>query len=259
MSTAPSSLSPDSPSTHPAGAGPVIGTRTQWHWVAVLLAGTVAGLAAWALGETSLLRVEPVKTDVNLMGQVLQSETAETLEAAEMATALRTFGVLGALTGAALGLAGGWVRGPLQRAWIPAALGLMVGAVAGAAAAVGVMTVYQRQEQVSDDLTGPLLLHLGLWVPIGAAGGVAYALGRDGRRLLLLAALGGAVGVFLGTIAFEILGATIFPLDQTARPISSSPASRLLARLLIGMATSLGIVLATTFRPFSLADRPGTR
>jgi hypothetical protein len=49
------------------------------------------------------------------------------------------------------------------------------------------------------------------------------------------------VGAALGTVVFEFLGAVAFPIEAyTAEPISNTPGSRLLARLLVAIGTSAG-------------------
>ena len=78
-----------------------------------------------------------------------------------------------------------------------------------------------------------MLVHGGIWGPIGAAGGLAFALGLGGGpRSAFRATLGGLVGASLGTVLFEIVGAWFFPLAKTAYPIAVGAGARLTARLL---------------------------
>jgi hypothetical protein len=61
--------------------------------------------------------------------------------------------------------------------------------------------------------------------------------------------LGGAIGAVLGAAAFELVGAVFFASAATDGPISTTAASRLLARLLVSTFTAVGIVAAAGMRP----------
>src|SRR5205823_9248791 len=90
----------------------------------------------------------------------------------------------------------------------------------------------------------PLLIHIGLWSPLGAAGGWAFGRGLGQDQIIPKALLGGFVGAVAGSILSDLVGALVFPLAMTARPISATWGSRLMARLLV---TGLAAIGAAAF------------
>jgi hypothetical protein len=52
------------------------------------------------------------------------------------------------------------------------------------------------------------------------------------------------MGAVLGTIVFDVIAAAIFPLANTAQPISTTWPSRLLARLMVTDATAVAVMLS---------------
>ena len=54
----------------------------------------------------------------------------------------------------------------------------------------------------------------------------------------------GFAGAVLGTIAFDLIGAAVFPLASTAEPISTTWPSRLLARMLVAVGTAAIIMVS---------------
>ncbi len=103
------------------------------------------------------------------------------------------------------------------------------------------MSNYMRAEDEGPgELTRAVLLHLGLWLPIGAAAGMALAIGLGEPRRIPAAVLGGLVGVAGATLAFEILGSVVYPLAETAGPIAKEWQPRLLAPLLVSLGAALG-------------------
>ena len=88
-------------------------------------------------------------------------------------------------------------------------------------------------------------MHGVIWGPLGAAAGLAVAIGLGEPRLIGRAMVAGLAGAVLGAVAFDVVGAFAFPLAKTDSPISRTWASRLLARLLvtIGTAATLALLL----------------
>ena len=145
------------------------------------------------------------------------------------------------------------------------AVGLVLGAVLGAATSLALLPFYFRaldksQEELSRDLTLPLLVHGGIWAACGLAGGAAFALGLGAGRVgLIKAAVGGMLGAFSGAALYEMIGATAFPQDKTTSPLASIWIARFLARLLV--ATLAGLLAAVVIntasrRPAGLARTP---
>ena len=222
------------------------GAARPWlFWVALVLTGLGAGVAAWLGGETQLERFRP---DESVSSQRfafaaldLQLKTAATRNAA------LACGLLGATLGLGLGIAGGLVRGSIVAALGAGLVGLALGGSLGVGGSFGFMPIYWRYKDPSGtDLGQALLIHSALWSSLGLAGGLAYGLGRFGLRSrpLFLAAVGGLAGALVGTVAFEIIGAVGFPFARTAQPIAATATTRLLGRLAVALGTALGIGLA---------------
>jgi hypothetical protein len=167
------------------------------------------------------------------------------------------FGISGGLLGAALGLAGGWARRPGRWAWRAALIGLVLGGAAGALPPWIVIPLSSRHQDLSgNDLGRSMVVHAALWIAAGAAAGLALALGRVGRSRgrAIEAMLGGALGALVGVAIYDIFGALAFPLAGTGLPVSATPATRLLARLLIAAGASVG---SSAFLSTGGLTRPG--
>ena len=229
-------------------------------WFLALAAGLLAGVATWLAGETDLLQVAPEKVMVQTMGGPTLDTTAATIRVAEEKTAVRVFGVFGAAMGLALGLAGGLAGHSPRRAGIAAGVGLVVGGIVGALAPLVVLPIFDRAGGAgSDDMIPSMLMHAGVWIGVGAAGGLAFGIGLGGRRRVVASLIGGAVGAVIGAIAYEFVGAIAFPLAETASPISTTWESRLLARLLVATFVAVGIALAVSDRRKASASIPPAR
>jgi len=218
-------------------------------WFLALSAGLVAGIVSWLAGETRVLQVDPELVTVQGMGGPSQEASPTTVQAAERQTSALVFGVFGAAMGLALGLAGGFAGRSSRRAGIAAGFGLIAGGIVGAVAPFAVLPMFHRAGGPGpDDMIPPMLMHSGVWVGVGAVAGLAFGIGLGGRRRIIAPLIGGAVGAVIGAIVFEFVGAIAFPLDSTARPISTTWESRLVARLLVAGFAALGIALAAADR-----------
>ena len=212
--------------------------------VPIVLLAIAAGVIAWGAGESRLLRVDTAETDVMLLGQKIRSATAETIQKAEITTAIRTFACFGALLGLAGGLAGKPRRGAIRAGLI----GLILGGILGGVAALVVVPIHSRLviEPVPEFLT-TFLGHAGIWMPIGAAAGLALGLGSNlDPRQTRLAIVGGLLGAAIAAILYEVAGALAFPLAETDLPISKSPGSRFLARILLAICVPTTALLLAT-------------
>jgi hypothetical protein len=98
----------------------------------------------------------------------------------------------------------------------------------------------------------------GIWGPIGAVGGLAFAIGMRQPRRALDAMIGACLGAVLATVLFHCSGEMFFPDARSAEPLAASPTVRLLAMMLVSILQAIG---ATWFavrglsRPVS-ADQP---
>jgi hypothetical protein len=175
------------------------------------------------------------------MGQIVIAPTAATTQAANVKNATRMFGAFGALLGLMLGLAGGWARGNARAAWSAGASGLIAGLVTGAAGPALIVRAYHHwQSDGADDLIVSMAMHSGLLISLGAAGGLALAIGSGNMRRLAHAALGGAVGAVLGAVVYDLIGAFAFPFANTADPLATTAAARFLELIIPAIAIALG-------------------
>ncbi len=236
------------------------GTVGAWPWFGrprslALAGGLLAGLLAFAIGEAvyGLIPVEKVQQD--LMGtKIWVPNRATSTEAARRNGAL-TFAVLGLCLGTCLGMAGGLAR----RSASGAVAGAMLGAIAGPALGAGVSWasipwfIMARLNNSDYDIVIALSMHGLIWGLLGASAGLAFAVGLGEPRLCGKLLTAGCIGALLGTVAFELIGAAIFPMAETDEPISETWATRLMARLLVAVGTALIVALLLP-EPGPLAD-----
>jgi hypothetical protein len=219
------------------------------------LLGALAGLISSGVGETGLLE-EPAKREKFIAaGHHLDEPTGPTILAAARITLARHHAIFGGLFGFFLGTVGGLARRSIIAALVAGLAGGGVGAGIGAGAAFLALPIYARHLQLEGgDMLGSLILHACLWTGIGAAGGLALGLGLGGRLRVLQTAIAGALGALCGVLFFEVLGAIVFPLDETGSPISATARTRLLARLLVAVLAAAGAALvAIQSRPQAAA------
>jgi hypothetical protein len=218
--------------------------RTLWP---ALTAALLAGGAAWWVGERTYNHFQPSEEAAS--NPYIFAALNREMKVVNARNGAMTFGALGGLLGLALGLAGGLTRRSRAGAVLGGLVGLVLGATAGALPSFGIMPwhwEHHTDDPSSINLGIPLMIHAGLWTAIGAAAGLAYALGRGRvRPLPLLAAIfGGLVGAAFGTAIYEVVGAVAFPLSRTSDPFSETTATRLLARLCVAAFVALGLALA---------------
>jgi hypothetical protein len=250
--------------------GPIAGTpdgtdgrldRARWL---VALAGLVAGLAAFGIGEATYKIIPARRVALNTLGTITQNVTPETQSAAEVRNAALAFAVLGGCLGGCLGMAGGLAR---RSGWATAAAGLLglllaVGLAGGVS--LGTLKAFGNARVTYSEYDMPLsmAMHGLIWGLSGAAAGLAFAVGMGGRRLLATAPGAGFAGAVLGAIAFDLIGAGLFPMADTGDPVSITWGSRLTARLLVALATAAGIILilpAGQGSPSSTRVEPSTQ
>lgn len=207
----------------------------------------LVGVLAWGLGETRYLEYQAEITDVSMMGHAYRDASPETRRAAQLKTVRARSVLLGALVGLGAGLAGGLARRRARAALIGGASGLIVGGLLAGLFVVPLMLVYLRAEdQSAGELSRSILLHLGLWLPIGAAAGISLVLGLGTPGRALAAILGGLLGVTLGTIGYEVLGSMLYPLAETGAPVAVEWQPRLLAALLVALGAASGAAAASS-------------
>jgi hypothetical protein len=216
-------------------------------WVLLLGLGLLAGIAAWLVGERTMVYTRPslaASENYRDSGPL----NIEMLHVTAINGSL-TFGALGALLGLAMGLGGGLSSGSAKSAISGAVVGLVLGAAAGALPSLVVMPwqwSHRNDDPANVELMMPLMIHFALWSLAGLAAGLAFGVGSSGFKPFRLfeAALAGLIGAMLGTFVYELAGASLFPFAQTTDPFSQTSGSRLFARLCVAGFVSLGMIRA---------------
>ncbi|WZO96037.1 hypothetical protein EP7_003010 [Isosphaeraceae bacterium EP7] len=220
-------------------------------WALALLAGLVAGLASWLIGEGLNGRIQPRLLATN--GFPTPEEALAAANASKAAVALQmsvAYGTLGAALGLTLGLAGGGMRRETRSAGGAAAIGAILGGVVGAVLPQAVVPVYFKYyDPDSDDLVLAILTLGGIAGAVGASAGASLGMGLGGRGRISRAAVGGLVGAIAGIVLYVVAGTLAFPLDQTTKPISATSGSRLAARLLVALFAAAGATMVVRSTP----------
>ena len=125
----------------------------------------------------------------------------------------------------------------------------MAGAVASAAMSAALLPLYNAYrhrdpDAASRDLLFPVLVQAAIWSCAGAAGGLAYAIGRGERCLWPRAVSGGLSGAVVAAAVYELIGVMAFPDSGIAQFVSWTWPTRLFARLAFGILAAAGIALA---------------
>lgn len=216
--------------------------RARW-WVA--LAGLLAGLAAFGVGEIVYDLIPTEKEQVNTLGTLSMVPTAKTTIRAAIRNGALAFGALGVCLGGLLGIAGGLARRSVSAMVAAGLLGSILGLASGAGVSFAVLPLYFRLEPVyaEYDLILSMIMHASIWGLTGAVAGEAFAAGLGKPSLHGRAVAAGLVGAVIGAVAFELIGVMLFPFDNTGQPISTSWPPRLMARLMVTLATAAFVIL----------------
>jgi hypothetical protein len=225
-------------------------------WAIVLAAGVVTGLVAWVGGEACVELIKPPRHNVNSRGIIVAVTDRREVAVADAKNAGLAFALLGIAVGGGLGVAGGLGRRSSRAALWAGLLGVALGAAAGAGMSLALLPLYntykvRHPDEASRDLVLPLLVHLGVWSVVGAAGGLTFGVGLGVRGVLPKVVFGGLVGAAVGTAVYELVGAAAFPAAKTAQFVSATWPTRLFARLAVTVAAALGVVLAVAEQPSS--------
>jgi hypothetical protein len=137
-------------------------------------------------------------------------------------------------------------------------LGLVLGAAAGAGAAVAAVPLASRVHErdpgnMSAEMASSLLVHGLPWAAVGAAGGLAFGIGLGGRARPSRGLLGGLLGAIAGTFLYEIIGAMALPDHKIIEPIAATWGVRLLAQFLAVIPTAAGVAALV---PYPTDRRP---
>jgi MFS family permease len=227
-------------------------------WLLALAIGVIAGLISWGVEEVALLVFAPtyeLDKKHRASTQVAGAEMVRQRLVATVRTATTSSAALGGLLGLGLGLVGGRVRGSWQNGLRAGVVGLLLGAGGGAVLTWKLVPRYYDEMAKADELTLPLLVHLGMWGSAGIAGGLALGIGIGSWNRGVTATIGGLVGAALGIAICEFAGAIAFPMAETNLPISASLGSRLIVHLGVAVFAALGAGAAAEF----IGETPGHR
>jgi hypothetical protein len=211
--------------------------------------GLVAGLLAFGVGEAvyDLIPARSVAQHALGLTRVTPTFATETVAAAR--NGALAFGVLGLFLGGCLGLAGGLAR---RSSFAVAAggLGSVLGFAAGVGASLALLPFWiaSRIRYPDNELAISFLMHGAIWGLLGALAGLAFAIGLGDRSVWVRALIAGFAGALLGAVAFDLIGVVAFPGAMTDDPISRTWVTRLMARLLVAVATAAAVSLVLPFR-----------
>jgi hypothetical protein len=212
-------------------------------WVA--LAGILAGVVAFGIGEMVYGLFPAANEEVNTMGRLLMVPTVKTTIVADTRNGALTFGLLGVCLGGMLGIAGGLARRSASAMCAAGLLGSVLGLAAGTGVSFAVLPVFFRVQPIYPqyEMFLSMGMHGSIWGLTGAAGGLAFAVGLGKPRVYGRAVAAGFVGAVLGAVVFDLIGAVLLPFGTTGDPISSTWPTRLMARLLVTLATAAVVIL----------------
>ncbi|WP_435008378.1 hypothetical protein P12x_005600 [Tundrisphaera lichenicola] len=218
-----------------------------------LAAGLLAALAAGLGGEATSGTFQPPnrrpanfeQLDGYARGPALSEMVRQERPPTEAKNTALAYGLLGVALGGALGLAGG-LAGRSSSASLKAGLiGAILGGAVGALASWPMTLLFYRNLDPESGVLLPLLIRGGIWLPIGAAAGLAFGVGLGGSRSIVAGLLGGLVGAVIGTVAFELISVAGFPLVRLTSPIPGERTPRLLAVFCVAAGTALGTALGS--------------
>jgi hypothetical protein len=215
----------------------------------MLVAGVLAGLCAFGIGEVIPSSFPPsndIAPEIRAQPLLLAREMLKRSLLFSDRAAAAVYGGLGLLLSLALGAAGGFARRSIRAAIAAGFIGMVVGGTAGAATPYLVLPLYNaaRIATTDDDKNIDLGLSMRtrgvIWLAIGAAAGLALGVGLGGGAAVVRAAIGGILGAGLATVIHEIVGALVFPLSETFRPLAVTPTGRLTDHLMIAVCVVAG-------------------
>src|SRR5262249_54766424 len=157
----------------------------------------------------------------DLMGNTVMVVSRATSTVADARNGAVAFGALGLCLGGCLGIAGGLARhsraGAITGGLVGSLLGLALGT--GVSLALLPQFISMRYDHFEYDLIIAMTMHGLIWGLLGAAAGLAFAVGLGEPGLHGRSLVAGLVGAVLGAMAFEVIGALVFPGANTNYPI----------------------------------------
>jgi hypothetical protein len=210
-------------------------------WMIALLAGVLAGLLAWLIGESTHGFFRPRLYPVSAMGMTAMRPSRESQQLADTMNARLAFAILGGSTGLIMGLAGGLAGRSPARGVMAGLAGTVFGAAVAVLASMAFLPFFfQSLVPDTNELLTPILIHGGIWMAIGAIGGLAFNVGMSRGRHLLSTVGAACSGAFVAAVFYHLLGGLLILDSSAAEPLASSALLRLLAMLLVAVLVAVG-------------------
>ena len=227
------------------------GTPSSAAITRTVIAGILLALAgAWITSTVAdrFRGMENVEHGTKFRGTHLSIETAAR-------NAAVAYGLLGAVLSLSLGVTAGCLLGrfSIPRALTAGLAGIVLGASLGAASSYVLTPIYLNRLGTAD-ITLTMLIHLGIWTAIGAASGIAFAIGAGARKRFVGSVIGGITGAAMAAVLFDVCGAFL-PLAHTERPLAEEAGTRLAAAVMQGLFIVIGIVVVTSQKARATVNR----
>jgi hypothetical protein len=228
--------------------------------VTALGTALVAGVLSWGIGELTSNYYGPSKEAIRSTTRFDFNALNRSQGLADRKNATIAFGTFGALLGLSVGAFAGLLRRSSASVLIASLTGLLAAGIGGALVSYGLAPVFGRfYSDVNPSLMLPILIRGGICAVIGLAAGLAYGLGRHGPTGILRTLSGGLLGGVLGVILFEVIIATLFPMERNDKVIPSSLVTRLLCYLCVAAGVAAGAILLERGRWKPATHPPSTQ
>jgi hypothetical protein len=238
----PAAAAPE-PALAPSRAQTVV-TDIPWRepLLYAVVAAVIAAFLAWGIGEKMYDYYRPSGT-AQRDPRDFTALNREKRIADQKNTAI-AFGTFGALFGLMFGLAGGALGRSIPGGAGAALAGLLLGGIGGTLVSYELAPIFARfYSDENPSLLLSFLVRGGAWAVVGMAAGLALGWGWHGFAGIRRTLFGGLAGSLIGTMAFEMGNAMVFPSDRNDAVIPTSMAARLLAYLLVSAGVAVGAVL----------------
>jgi hypothetical protein len=229
-------------------------------WVSAFGAALVAGVLAWAIGELTYDYYGPSQEAIRSTTRYDFNALKRSEGLADQKNAAIAFGTFGALLGLTLGTLAGLSRRPSGSVFTASLTGLLAAGIGGALVSYGLAPVFGRfYNDVDPSLMLPIVIRGGICAVVGLAAGLAFGLGRHDPTGIIHTLSGGLLGGILGIIFFEVIIATLFPMERNDKVIPSSLVTRLLCYLCVAAGVAAGAILLERSRLKPASRTPSTQ
>lgn len=214
-----------------------------------LVAGSLAGIVSSLCGESSRGIIKPRLITAKSKGRTIRVATRHDQAISDAQNAGLAFAIVGGFLSAGLGAAGGLARGRQRAAAMAGSVGLILGLAAGIGASAAVLAVYnayfeRHPDEVAQNLILPLVVHVGIYSTVAAAGGLAFAIGLGMRERVAACVLGAMAGAAFAAITFDLIGPAVSPLARSAQIVPATRVSRVVSRLSVTLFAAAGTAFA---------------